>query len=589
MVALKLLRLAADVPSDEALKRHQRLSQITVNAGLLRIRDCGLTADQAWLWEELELADDLGGGAASAADNYQPATLRAELIERGPFPTEAALSIGLSVCGALNTLHSQGLIHRDVKPANIFRVGGKVVLGDYGLVAPPGQPFDFNGTEGFLPGEGATDAAADLFALGKTLYELWTGCDRLEFPTLPERILDDPSWPKRGAALNELLLRLCAHRAEGRHRSADKLAAALQAIASGRTRHITRRQWLAVAGGGSLAAGVTAAGIWIVRKPPVACWWLKKAWSNIPVEWDEKLPILDEQRNCLFHLQCRHRENVLGRLDLASYGYRKIPVQGVTENPFTPILHPKERTIWFAEDGLGPVWRLDPDTGEFSRLPGGKVPPEIADRSFYSHAYWNPVTNRLGSFGGYGCFEVHNWRWEFDAAKGEWLCVERNQPGREPCCRHGGRFLPVGDGRRLLLIGGGGNLSGKQGERDPGLPLFDGRFHALGDLWSLDLASNRWTCLVHTPGLKLPNLWSACYLPALEKVTVMHARSNSAPFGDPAEVSIHRLGRDRGFVRISSRGDVPDGVSPGYATAMPSGRTLLAFQKRGVFEVALES
>ncbi|MCW5550626.1 MAG: hypothetical protein KIS67_00530 [Verrucomicrobiae bacterium] len=323
LAALKLLRLAAETSPDEALKRHVRLRELTQQEGLLRIRACGLTRDRLWLWEELELADDLEGRPPQFAEDYQPATIRAELIERGPFTAEAVASIGLSLCDALNTLHSAGLVHRDVKPGNLFRVRGRVILGDYGLTAPPGAPFDFKGTEGFVPSEGTADAGADLFALGKTLYELWTGCDRLEFPTLPKRILDDPDWLKRGAALNELLLKVCSPRAHDRYHSAAKLATGLQAAASGHSRRITRRQWLAAGAVTGLAAAGTGLGIQIARWPPVARWRQHKAWNYIPVEWAEQMPLLDEQRNCLFHLQCRPGEAVLGRLDLESFEYRK--------------------------------------------------------------------------------------------------------------------------------------------------------------------------------------------------------------------------------------------------------------------------
>lgn len=68
----------------------------------------------------------------------------------------------------------------------------------------------------------------------------------------------------------------------------------------------------------------------------------------------------------------------------------------------------------------------------------------------------------------------------------------------------------------------------------------------------------------------------------------MQARNSSAPFGTPADVFIYRWGKDRGFVRLSSRGDVPDGASPGFVTTLPSGRSLLAFQKAGVFELILD-
>ena len=64
-VALKLLPLAANANPDEALARHSRLAPLTTSPGLLRIRECGLSPDRRWLWEELDLADDLPAKATT--------------------------------------------------------------------------------------------------------------------------------------------------------------------------------------------------------------------------------------------------------------------------------------------------------------------------------------------------------------------------------------------------------------------------------------------------------------------------------------------------------------------------------------------
>ncbi|MFM1770012.1 MAG: hypothetical protein RJA22_2541 [Verrucomicrobiota bacterium] len=266
LTALKLLRLSAQVDPEQALARHRRLQRLTSSPGLLRMTGCGLTEDRGWLWEELVPAEGLDGVVPGVGDEYQPATLRAELMERGRFGTGAVVEMGLALCGALEVLHGEQLVHRDVKTGNLFRVGGQVVLGDYGLTAEPGTPFDFKGTEGYMPTEGVADFAADLFGLGKTLYELWTGCDRLEFPTLPREVLESADWQRRGALLNGVLLRACSPQGRERFQTAGELAEALRGVAAGRQGLFSRRGWMTVGTAGVVTAGVLGLSLLFPRR-----------------------------------------------------------------------------------------------------------------------------------------------------------------------------------------------------------------------------------------------------------------------------------------------------------------------------------
>jgi serine/threonine protein kinase len=113
--------------------------------------------------------------------HYSPRTLRSELVLRHRLPPTDAAQFTLRLAGALAHLHAHGLVHRDIKPSNVIFVNGQPKLADIGLVAGAGDSHSFVGTEGFVPPEGPGTPTADIYSLGKLLYELATGRDRLEF------------------------------------------------------------------------------------------------------------------------------------------------------------------------------------------------------------------------------------------------------------------------------------------------------------------------------------------------------------------------------------------------------------------------
>ncbi len=244
----------------EGIQRFERISR--QHPSQLALFHIGRNDAAGYFYYVMELADDAGadtGGpmldagcqltnmAAKAspiaqhpvssiepAASYVPDSLREELRCHGRLPAERAIDIGLALASALAHLHKHGLVHRDVKPSNIIFVQGTPKLADIGLVTDVGDSQSLVGTEGYLPPEGPGTPQADIFALGKVLYEAVTGQDRRCFPDLPS---DLKGWLDCQAVLelNEILLRACAADPFRRYLSAERVYADLAILKSGQS------------------------------------------------------------------------------------------------------------------------------------------------------------------------------------------------------------------------------------------------------------------------------------------------------------------------------------------------------------------
>ena len=181
-----------------------------------------------------------------APESYVPHTLREELKRHGRLPVAQCVQIGLALTRALAHLHKCGLVHRDVKPSNVIFVGGVPKLADIGLVASVDATRSLVGTEGYVAPEGPGTPQADLYSLGKLLYEISTGCDRKEFPALPP---DVASRPDREALveLNAIVMRACQFDPHQRHGNAEAMLAELELMQCGQSvqrKRRLRRRWV---------------------------------------------------------------------------------------------------------------------------------------------------------------------------------------------------------------------------------------------------------------------------------------------------------------------------------------------------------
>lgn len=209
--------------------------------GLVQVLHVGRNDAVGCFYYVMELADDASTGGRPGAitvgrnfSSYRARTLGSELSRHDRLRPSEAANLALRLARALGHLHQSGLVHRDIKPSNVIFVGGQPKLADIGLVTDVGSSRSFVGTEGFIPPEGPGTRQADLYGLGKLLYELATGRDRMDFPQLPPQALYLPE----GEALlelNEVITRACAPDVHERYATATELEADLNSFLAGRS------------------------------------------------------------------------------------------------------------------------------------------------------------------------------------------------------------------------------------------------------------------------------------------------------------------------------------------------------------------
>ena len=218
--------------------------------GQMALLHIGRNDAAGFFYYVMELADDARKSGTINPAGYVPLTLKEWKVRRGRVPAPEVITAGVELATALAALHASGLVHRDIKPSNVILVNGKAKLADIGLVSAAHEAHTFIGTMGYVPPEGPGSRAADVYALGRVLYELVTGLDGEEFPKLPTGLEQAPD-RKQLFALNEVLLRACAPVDAGRYPDASAMLADLTAIQGGQT---VRGRW-----SGRRTLGVAAA------------------------------------------------------------------------------------------------------------------------------------------------------------------------------------------------------------------------------------------------------------------------------------------------------------------------------------------
>src|SRR5882757_7179490 len=236
-----VVALSAVQPSAQSLRRLEH--------------ECSLAAelDPAWASRPLALARHEGRTMLVLADpGGVPLDRILDRLQGQPMEPPRFLRIAIGMAGALGQVHRRGLIHKDIKPANVMvdRASGGAWLTGFGIASrlprerqAPETPEVIAGTLAYMAPEQtgrmnrSIDSRSDLYALGVTFYEMLTG-------TLPFKATDPMGWvhchiarqadPPSARAkqipevISSLVMKLLAKTAEERYQTAAGLEADLR-------------------------------------------------------------------------------------------------------------------------------------------------------------------------------------------------------------------------------------------------------------------------------------------------------------------------------------------------------------------------
>jgi serine/threonine protein kinase len=202
-------------------------------------------------------ADESEAGPFLVMEFVDGRDLASEVAQAGPLPVADAIDRILQAAQGLGYAHSQGIVHRDVKPSNLLRgVDGVVKVADLGLARlnAPGagstsltQAGTVFGTAEYMSPEqaidsGAVDLRADIYSLGCTLYFLLTGRPPYQAGSLMAMLLkhrDDPipdvreARPDTPPALAAVFRRMVAKAPADRYQTMAEVARDLEQAGSG--------------------------------------------------------------------------------------------------------------------------------------------------------------------------------------------------------------------------------------------------------------------------------------------------------------------------------------------------------------------
>ena len=297
-VAIKVVR-GESSPSEDARKRFEREAQAVAalsHPNILAIHDFG-TED----------------GRTSAVMELLVGETRRARLDRGPLPWSKAVELAAAIADGLAAAHAKGVVHRDLKPQNLFLTAdGRLKILDFGLAKlrkpedadyssatrSQTQPGRVLGTAGYMSPEQVAgrpvDARTDVFSLGCVLYEMVSGRRAFDRPTAAEAMAailneEPPELEGVPAGLRRLVRHCVEKDPEARRQSARDLAFDLRVLleagapAGSPVPRPHRLRWASAFGGAAFALAL----LYLATRPRPA---EPPQWSHEPVRLTVAMP-----------------------------------------------------------------------------------------------------------------------------------------------------------------------------------------------------------------------------------------------------------------------------------------------------------
>lgn len=237
-VALKLLKNdKSDAEAQHRFRQEMRICRRLQHPNIVRTYEFGVWEGRRFITMELMEGRDLAE------------TL---LMRKGPLPLSQATDLAVQALEGLGAAHLAGVIHRDVKPHNLFvlRGGKRLKVMDFGIAKTDDVSLTITngeqvlGTPAYLAPERLKDHVelsiqTDLYSMGVCMYQVYTGQLPFTAPDisslLTSIVLEEPKPPRERnpdvpPALQDVVLRLMHKRPEGRYRNCGDAIADLRRI-----------------------------------------------------------------------------------------------------------------------------------------------------------------------------------------------------------------------------------------------------------------------------------------------------------------------------------------------------------------------